>query len=59
MKIKCDSPSTRAIIHKGERVEFDEKGVGTISDVAGRDLVANNPHFTQVKKSTKKETNDG
>lgn len=58
MKIKCDSPGTRALTHKGERVEFDEKGVGTISDVNGRDLVANNPHITKVK-TTKKEKTDG
>lgn len=57
MKIKAASTSTRAITHNGERVEFDEKGVGTISDVNGRDLVANNPNFTKVK-TTKKEKTD-
>ena len=58
MRIKCDSLSTRAITHNGERVTFDEKGIGTISDVNGKDLVANNPNFTKVK-TTKKETTDG
>lgn len=57
MKIKAATTSTRAITHKGERVEFDEKGIGTISDVNGRDLVANNPNFTKVK-TTKKEKTD-
>lgn len=58
MKIKCESLGTRAIRHNGEWVEFDEKGVGTISDENGRDLVANNPNFTKVK-TTKKEKTDG
>lgn len=58
MKIKCDSLSTRAITHNGERVEFNEKGIGNISDENGKDLVMNNPNFTKVK-TTKKETTDG
>ncbi len=59
MKIKCDNPGTRAITHKGERVKFNEKGIGTIDDVAGRDLVANNPSFTAVKTTKKEEKSDG
>ena len=57
MKIKCKSLSTRAIRHNGERVVFDEKGVGTISDENGRDLVAHNSNFTKVN-ITKMEKTD-
>lgn len=57
MKIKCAKLSTRAITYKGERVKFDKKGIGTMSEQNGEDLIANNSNFTKVK-TTKKESSD-
>ena len=60
MKIKCDNPSTRAFTFEHEHVELNAKGIGTISDEKGSRLIADNPHFTQVKSTTrKKESTDG